>query len=113
MEALITFVELFPTDLVLYGITLNTLEIPETLELHIRTKHGQGTRAAWINTFQWALDTYPFPELKERLHDALVRAGMVLRYRTFICDYNLNILRPETEARPTSCFSFLFCQGRQ
>ena len=113
MEALITFVELFPADLVLYGIILNTLQIPETLQIHIKAKHGQGTRAAWIKTFQWALDTYSFQEVKERLHDALVSAGMVLTYRTFIRDYNLHILRPETEARPTSCFSFLFCQGRQ
>ena len=113
MEALITFAELFPTDLVLYGITLNTLQIPETLETHIKAQHGEGTRAAWIKTFQWALDTYPFLEVKERLHDTMVRAGMVLRYRTFIRDYNLNILRPETEARPTSCFSFFSCQGRQ
>ena len=35
MEALITFAELFPTDLVLYGITLNTFQSPETLEAHI------------------------------------------------------------------------------
>ena len=60
MEALITFAELIPTDLVLYGITLNTLQIPETLEAHIKAQHGEGTRAAWIKTFQWALDTYPF-----------------------------------------------------
>ena len=113
IAALITFAELFPTDLVLYGITLNTLQIPETLETHIKAQHGQGTRAAWIKTFQWALDTYPFLEVKERLHDAMVRAGMVLRYRTFIRDYNLNILRPETEATPTSCFSFLSCHGRR
>ena len=112
MEALITFAELFPTDLVLYGITLNTLQIPTTLETHNKAQHGEGTRAAWIKTFQWALDTYPLHEVKERLHDAMVRSGMVLRYRTFICDYNLNILRPESEARPTSCFSFLSCQGR-
>ena len=113
MEALITFAELFPTDLVLYGITLNTLQIPETLEAHIKAQHGEGTRAAWIKTFQWALDTYPFLEVKERLHDAMVRAGMVLRYRTFIRDYNLNILRPETETRPTSCFTFFSCHGRR
>ena len=69
MEALITFAELFPTDLVLYGITLNTFQIPETLEAHIKAQHGEGTRAAWIKTFQWALDTYPFLEVKERLHD--------------------------------------------
>ena len=113
MEALITFAELFPTDLVLYGITLNTLQIPETLETHIKVTHGEGTRAAWIKSFQWALDTYPFLEVKERLHDVMVRAGMVLRYRTFIYNYNLNILRPESETRPTPCFSFLSCQGRQ
>ena len=113
MEALVTFAELFPNDLVLYSITLNTLQIPETLETHIKAQHGEGTRAAWIKTFQWALDTYPFLEVKERLHGAMVRAGMVLRYRTFIRDYNLNILRPESEARSTSCFSSLSCQGRQ
>ena len=113
MEALITFAELFPTDLVLYGITLNTLQIPSSLEIHIKAQHGEGTRAAWIKTFQWALDTYPFHEVKERLHDAMVRSGMVLRYRTFIRNYNLNILRPESEARPTSCFSFLSCHRRQ
>ena len=55
MEALITFAELFPTDLVLYGITLNTLQIPTTLETHIKAQHEEGTRAAWIKTFQWAL----------------------------------------------------------
>ena len=99
--------------MVLYGITLNTFQIPETLEVHIKAQHGEGTRAAWIKTFQWALDTYPFLEVKERLHDVMVRAGMVLRYRTFIRDYNLNVLRPETEARPTSCFSFLSCHGRR
>ena len=113
MEALITFTELFPTDLVLYGITLNTLQIPSSLEVHIKAQHGEGTRAAWIKTFQWALDTYPFHKVKERIHDAMVRSGMVLRYRTFIRDYNLNILRPESEARPTSCFSFLSCHRRQ
>ena len=91
-------------------ITLNTFQIPETLEAHIKAQHGEGTRAAWIKTFQWALDTYPFLEVKERL--VMVRAGMVLRYRTFIRDYNLNILS-ETEARPTSCFSFLSCHGRR
>ena len=113
MEALITFAELFPTDLVLYGITLNTLQVPETLETHIGAQHGEGTRAAWMGTFQWALGACPFLEVKEGLHDVMVRAGMVLRYRTFIRDYNLNILRPETEARPTSCFSFLSCHGRK
>ena len=113
MEALITFAELFPTDLVLYGITVNTFQIPETLKTHIKITCGEGTRAAWIKTFPWALDTYRFLEVKERLHDVMVRAGMVLRYRTFICDYNLNILRPKAETRPTSCFSFLSCQGRQ
>ena len=113
MEALITFAELFPTDLVLYGITLNTLQIPTALETHIKAEHGEGTRATRIKQFQWALDTYPFHEVKERLYDAMVRSGMVLRYRTFIRDYNLNILRPESETRPTSCFSFLSCQGRQ
>ena len=113
MEALITFTDFFPINMVLYGITLNTLQIPETLETHVKAQYGQGTRNAWLKTFQWALDTYPFQEVKERLHDAMVRAEMVLRYRTFIRNYNLDILRPESEARSTSCFSFLSCQGRQ
>ena len=112
MEALITFAELFPTDLVLYGIIVNTFQIPETLQTHIRVHHGAATRAAWIKTFQWALDTYPFEDIKERMHDAMVRGGMVLRYRTFIRDYNLAILQPESEARPSSCFSFFTCKGR-
>ena len=29
MEALITLVDLFPTDLVLYGIMMNTFQVPE------------------------------------------------------------------------------------
>ena len=66
MEALITFAELFPTDLVLYGITLNTFQIPETLEAHIKAQHGQGTRAAWIKTFQWGTRYLPFLRSKRK-----------------------------------------------
>ena len=46
MEALITLVDLFPTDLVLYGIMMNTFQVPESLQLHINVTHGTGTRPA-------------------------------------------------------------------
>ena len=66
MEALITFAEFFPTDLVLYGITLNTLQIPETLETHIKAQHGEGTRAAWIKTFSMGTRYLPFLRSKRK-----------------------------------------------
>ena len=112
LEALTLFVDLFPHDLILYGIMVSELEIPQSLQLHIRITHAEGTRAAWLKIFQWALDTYPFLEMKQRIHDALTRAGMILRYRVFIRDYQLDILRPELPGKtppqnPFSCFSFL------
>lgn len=108
LEGIITFIELFPTDLVLYGIMQNVLEIPDTLRLHIRLTNGENTRAAWLKIFQWSLDTYPFQQVKERMHDAMQRAGMILRYRVFIRDYNLYILRPESQQNTPKCFPF-FC----
>ena len=112
MEALITLVDLFPTDLVLYGIMMNTFQVPESLQLHINVTHGTGTRPAWIKMFQWAIDTYPFPQVREKIHDAMTRGGLILRYRTFIRDYHLEVLRPEYTPRPpTVCFPF-FCTGK-
>ena len=46
MEALITFAELFPTDLVLYGITLNTLQIPSSLETHIKAQYWRRNQSS-------------------------------------------------------------------
>ena len=66
MEALITFVELFPTDLVLYGITLHTFQIPETLEAHIKAQHGQGTRAAWIKNISMGTRYLSFSRSKRK-----------------------------------------------
>lgn len=111
-EALITLVELFPIDLILYGIMLNALQIPQSLQLHIKVTHAEGTRAAWLKIFQWAIDTYTFEDVKQKIHDGMQRAGMTLRYRTFIRDYNLYILRPKPASRSPSCFSFL-CMRRQ
>ena len=107
MEAIITFVDLFPTDLILFAIMVNTFELPESLQLHIRVTHGEGTRPGWIRMFQWAIDTYPFHQVKELMHDAITRAGLILRYRTFIRDYHLEVLRPESTHRDSSCFPFL------
>ena len=107
LEALITFVDLYPKDIILYGIMVNSLQIPEALQLHINVTHGNGTRAAWIKIFQWCIDTYQFLEVKQRIHDAMTSAGMILRYRTFIRDYHLEILRPEPQNRTSTCFPFL------
>ena len=112
MEALITLVDLFPTDLILYGIMMTTFQVPESLQLHINVTHGTGTRPAWIKMFQWALDTYPFQQVREHIHDAMTRGGLILRYRTFIRDYHLEVLRPEHTPRPPAvCFPF-FCTGK-
>ena len=108
LEALITFTNVFPVDNVLYSIMLNSLGIPEPFQLYIKQTYGNGTRAAWIRMFEWALDTYPFLEVKERLHDAMQSAGLILRYRTFIRDYHLFVLRPEGDGSSTStCCPFL------
>ena len=42
----------------------------------------------------------------------MTRAGLILRYRTFIRDYHLEVLRPEQAPRaPRVCFPF-FCTGK-
>ena len=112
LEALVTFVKVFPTDLISYGLMLDSIQIPESLQVHIDVTYGTGTKAAWIKIFQWALDTYPFIEVKERIHDAMQRSGMILRYRTFIRNYELDILKPEPETVATTCFPF-FCARRK
>ena len=85
----------------------DSLQIPDSLQLHIKATEGLGTRPAWIRLFQWALDTYPFIEVKERIHNAMQSAGLILRYRAFIRDYQLQILKPEGDTVSTSCFPFL------
>ena len=91
---------------------LDSIQIPESLQVHIDVTYGTGTKAAWIKIFQWAFDTYPFIEVKERIYDAMQRSGMILRYRTFIRDYELDILKPEPETVATTCFPF-FCARRK
>ena len=114
LEAVITFIDIFPRDIVLYGIMMNALEIPVSLRIHIKVTNGENSRPAWVKIFQWAIDTYPFKEVKERMHDAMTTAGAILQYRTFIRDYGVDILRPEIELELQSqfesqrnCFSFL------
>ena len=49
MEALITLVDLFPRDLMLYGIMMTFFQVPESLQLHINVTHGTGTRLSRDN----------------------------------------------------------------
>ena len=118
LEAIITFIELFPRDMVLYGIMMNALEIPDSLQLHIKVTNGENTRPAWIKIFQWSIDTYSFQGVKERMHDAMQNAGAIIHYRSFIREYGIEILRPEPELEPQAesenkrnCFSF-FCSRK-
>ena len=91
---------------------MTIFQVPKSLQLHINVTHGTGTRPAWIKMFQWALDTYPFQQVREHIHDAMIRGGLILRYRTFIRDYHLEVLRPEhTPTPPAVCFPF-FCTGK-
>ena len=111
LKALITFVEVYPTDLILYSMMTTALSIPQALQVHIKVHHGIGTIAVWIKIFQWGLDSYPTYEFTSHIHDTMHRAGMVLRYRTFICDYHLLVLRPESHFEPQRrmCFPFNWC----
>ena len=108
VESLITFLNLFPLDNVIYGIMSESLNTPQDFRTHLQQTYGYGSRAAWIRMFEWALDTHSILEMKERMHQAMSSAGYILRYRTFIRDYQVFILKPEDEdIPPTSCFSFL------
>ena len=110
LESLITFLNVFPLDNVLYGIMSDRLEVPDSFRTHLQQHYGYGTRTAWIRLFEWALDAHPFLEAKFRMHETMHSAGLILRYRTFIRDYQVFNLKPEGDTPPPACCFPFFCK---
>ena len=108
VEALITFLNLYPTDNFLYGLMIDTFSVPNDFRSHLQQTYGYGSREAWIKLFEWAVNKHSMEEMKYRMHQAICRSGQVLTYRTFIRDYRVFLLKPEFEdIQPTTCWSFL------
>ena len=68
VESLITFLNLFPTDNILYGIMIDTLSVPNDFRSYLQQTYGYRSRDAWIRMFEWAVNKHSIEEMKHRMH---------------------------------------------